>query len=73
MTSLLKPTSPLETTTGKLAAVGLKSANKYIFRALLSISSAALMVRVGGMLNQIVVSANFGADATMDGYFVVYT
>jgi putative peptidoglycan lipid II flippase len=53
-----------------LRAVRLKSANKHIFRALLSLASAALLVRVFGMLNQIVVTGRFGAGAAMDAYFV---
>src|ERR1700693_4181119 len=57
----------------QLAAIKLKSANKYIFRALLSIASAALLIRVMGMFNQVVVSARFGAGATMDAYFVAST
>jgi putative peptidoglycan lipid II flippase len=48
----------------------LKSANKKIFRALLSIASAALLIRIMGMLNQIVVTARFGEGAAMDAYFV---
>jgi putative peptidoglycan lipid II flippase len=73
MTTQLKPTNSLGTISAQLVAVRLKSANKHIFRALLSLSSAALLARMGGMLNQIVVSSNFGAGATMDAYFVVYT
>ncbi len=61
---------PLGTTTGRLAAIRLKSANKYIFRALLSLASANLLIRVMGMLNQIVVTARFGQGASMDAYFV---
>lgn len=57
----------------RMAAVRLKSANKYIFRALLSLASAALLVRVMGMLNQVIVSSRYGAGATMDAYFVAYT
>src|SRR5438876_4450828 len=60
-------------TSVQLAAIKLKSANKYIFRALLSIASAALLIRVMGMFNQVVVSARFGAGATMDAYFVAST
>lgn len=60
-------------TSVRMAAIRLKSANKYIFRALLSIASAALLIRVMGMFNQIVVSARFGAGATMDAYFVAST
>jgi putative peptidoglycan lipid II flippase len=46
------------------------STNKKILRALLSLSSAALLVRVAGMLNQLVVSSRFGAGPAMDAYFV---
>jgi putative peptidoglycan lipid II flippase len=61
------------TTSAHLAAVRLKSTHKQIFRALLSLSSAALLARMAGMLNQIVVTSHFGASATMDAYFVAYT
>jgi murein biosynthesis integral membrane protein MurJ len=57
-------------TTGHLMAVQLKAANKYIWRALLSLASAALLLRLGGMVNQVVVSAKFGAGPAMDAYFV---
>lgn len=60
-------------TTGRMAAIRLKSANKHIFRALLSLASAALLIRVGGMFNQMVVSAQFGAGTLMDAYFVAST
>ncbi len=65
-----RSSGPLTTTTAHMMAVRVKSANKYIFRALLSLASAALLVRVFGMLNQIVVTGHFGAGATMDAYFV---
>ncbi len=61
---------PLSTTSAHLAAVRLKSANKQIFRALLSLASANLLIRVMGMLNQVVVAARFGQGAQMDAYFV---
>jgi len=57
----------------RLAAVRLKSANKQIFRALLSLSSAALLSRMMGMLNQVIVTSRFGAGAAMDAYFVAST
>ncbi|HZS78650.1 MAG TPA: murein biosynthesis integral membrane protein MurJ [Ktedonobacteraceae bacterium] len=60
-------------TTTRIAAVRLKSANKYIFRALLSLASANLLIRVAGMLNQIVVTYRFGQSAMMDSYFVAST
>ncbi|MDQ6660055.1 MAG: hypothetical protein M3Z24_03710, partial [Chloroflexota bacterium] len=61
-------------TTGRLMAIRpLKSVNKQIFRALLSLASAALLIRVFGMFNQIVVTERFGAGATMDAYFVAST
>ena len=63
----------LGTTSGRIAAVRLKSTNKQIFRALLSLSSALLLTRIAGMLNQSVASSSFGAGARMDAYFVVYT
>jgi putative peptidoglycan lipid II flippase len=47
-----------------------RSDNLRIFHALLSLSSAALLVRVFGMLNQVVVTSRFGAGPTMDAYFV---
>ncbi len=65
-----RSSGPLTTTTAHMMAVRVKSANKHIFRALLSLASAALLVRVFGMLNQIVVTGRFGAGATMDAYFV---
>jgi putative peptidoglycan lipid II flippase len=60
----------LSTTTAHIRAIRLKNANKYIFRALLSLASAALLTRVFGMLNQIVVTERYGAGAAMDAYFV---
>ncbi len=56
-----------------IAAIRLKSANKYIFRALLSMASAALLTRMMGMLNQVIVTSRFGAGATMDAYFIATT
>ena len=61
---------PLSSITGSLRVVGAKSVHSSIFRALLSISSAALLIRVFGMLNQVVITSHFGASATMDAYFV---
>src|ERR1700676_5034135 len=49
------------------------SVNKQIFRALLSLASAVLLVRVVGLLNQIVTTAHFGAGAAMDAYLVAYS
>ena len=64
---------PLNTTGSHVATRPLKSVHKQIFRALLILSSAALVVRVFGMLNQIVASGRFGAGAKMDAYFVAST
>lgn len=61
---------PLGTTSARLVAVQLKSANKYIFRALLSLASANLLIRVAGLLNQVIVTARFGQGESMDAYFV---
>ncbi len=63
----------LGTTIPRMAAIPAKSVHKQIFRALLALSSAALLVRVIGMLNQIVVTKRFGAGAEMDAYFVAST
>lgn len=60
----------LSTTTKSLRRASRGSVNKQIFHALLSIASAALLIRVMGMLNQIIVSSRFGAGATMDAYIV---
>src|SRR5438876_7697670 len=61
---------PLSTTSGRMAAIQLKSANKQIFRALLSLGSANLLIRIMGMVNQTIVTARFGQGAAMDAYFV---
>ncbi|GCE17400.1 hypothetical protein KDK_12000 [Dictyobacter kobayashii] len=60
----------LSTTSARLVAVKIKSANKNIFRALLSLASANLLIRVMGLLNQVVVTAKFGQDQHMDAYYV---
>ena len=64
------PLSQTVQSTGRVVAIQVKGANKHILRALVSLASAALLLRVGGMVNQVVVSASFGAGATMDAYFV---
>lgn len=46
------------------------SVNQRIFHAFLRMSSALLLIRIIGMVNQIVVTAHFGAGADMDAYFV---
>lgn len=61
---------PLSNTSAHLIAVRLKGANRQIFRAFLRIASATLLIRVMGMVSQIVISGHFGAGATMDAYFV---
>jgi putative peptidoglycan lipid II flippase len=61
---------PLNNTSTPMAAVHIKSTNKHIFRALLNLASVALLVRIMGMLNQVVVSSKFGAGAKMDAYFI---
>src|SRR5260370_28383840 len=67
------PSGSLSTTSPRMAAMPAKSVHKQIFRALLTLSSAALLIRVMGMLNQIVVTRRFGAGPTMDAYFVAST
>ncbi len=53
-----------------IVAPQVKAANTHVLRALLHLISAALLLRVGGMINQVIASASFGAGATMDAYFV---
>jgi murein biosynthesis integral membrane protein MurJ len=67
------PSGSLSTTSSRMAAMPAKSVHKQIFRALLTLSSAALLARGMGMLNQIVVTSRFGAGAAMDAYFVAST
>lgn len=63
---------PLSATDTHLATKP-QSVHGQIFRALLLLSSAALLVRVFGMVNQVVASGRYGAGATMDAYFVAST
>lgn len=67
---MYETSGPLTTTTARMIAVRLKGANRQIFRVLLSLASAALLVRLFGLLNQVIVTGRFGAGATMDAYFV---
>ena len=68
-----QPARPLGPTGARIPGASLKSANRQIVTALLSLASAALLIRVVGMVNQIVVSSRFGAGASMDAYFVAST
>jgi putative peptidoglycan lipid II flippase len=61
---------PPGTTSARLIAVRVKSANKNIFRALLSLASANLLMRVVGMLSLIATTYRFGQGAEMDAYNV---
>lgn len=62
------------TTSARLKAIlPTRVVNRQIFRALLSLASAALLLRVMGMLNQIVVSSRYGAGPNMDAYFIAST
>jgi Uncharacterized membrane protein, putative virulence factor len=61
---------PLSATSARLVAVKIKSANKNIFRALLSLASANLLIRVIGLLNQVIVTAKFGQGESMDAYYI---
>jgi len=60
----------MHTTDARLDAVRRPSANQLIFRALLSIGSAALVVRAMGMVSQVATTSRFGAGAEMDAYLV---
>src|SRR5438045_4968384 len=61
---------PLGTTSARLIAVHIKSANKNIFRALVSLASANLVMRLMGMLGLLVVTYRFGQGPKMDAYNV---
>src|SRR5215470_15483214 len=61
---------PLGTTSARLIAVHIKSANKNIFRALLSLASANLIMRLAGMLGLLVTNYKFGISGPMDAYNV---
>lgn len=60
---------PLGTTSARLIAVHIKSANKNIFRALVSLASANLIMRLAGMLS-LLVTSRFGLSTAMDAYNV---
>lgn len=63
--------SPTATKAGALAgATRRRSANQLILRALVSLASAALLVRVMGLVSQIAITSRFGEGAEMDAYFV---
>lgn len=51
-------------------AARLRAVNKKVFPALLGLASAALLIRVMGLVNQVAVTSLFGAGAAMDAYFV---
>jgi putative peptidoglycan lipid II flippase len=59
---------PLGTTSARLIAVHIKSANKNIFRALVSLASANLIMRLAGMIGLLVTNYKFGVGSAMDAY-----
>lgn len=61
---------PPGTTDAHPAAAHAQAVNNRIFQALLGLASANLLIRVIGMLNQVVVTAQFGQGSTMDAYYV---
>ena len=67
------PSRALGTSSARLVAIRLKSANKNIFRAMLSLSSANLLIRLMGLINAIIVTARFGQGPAMDAYFIATT
>ena len=70
----LLPNSDFEVKTGttsmNLIAVRIKTADRQIFRALLRLGSANLLIRVMGMLQQIVITSFFGLGVVMDAYTI---
>ncbi|MBE3560249.1 MAG: O-antigen ligase family protein, partial [Ktedonobacteraceae bacterium] len=68
-----KPTSqPLGNTSARLIAVHVRSANKNIFKALLSLASANLLLRFMGLGMQIIVVSHFALGVEMDAYTDAY-
>ncbi len=63
---------PVLTESAYMASVRLSSPNKNrnIFRALLSLASAALLIRLMGLVYQVIVTGRFGLGGEMDAYFV---
>lgn len=53
-----------------MASVRLSSPKKNIFRALVSLASAALLIRLMGLVYQVIVTGRFGLGEAMDAYFV---
>ena len=49
---------------------GAKAFQQKTLRAVFSLIFAAMLLRIGSMLNQVVISAHFGAGEAMDAYFV---
>src|SRR5690242_13983173 len=64
---------PSGATSPDLIAAHAQPVNNQIFRALLSLATANLLIRIVGMLNQVVVTAQFGQGSSMDAYFVAQT
>src|SRR5437660_2296087 len=65
-----RKSQPPGITDAHLITAHAQSTNHSILRALLGLASANLLIRIVGMLNQIVVTAQFGQGATMDAYYV---
>src|SRR5947209_1976683 len=61
---------PASATTGPPEAVQLRPANRQILRAVMSIASATLLIRMMSMVMQIVVTSRFGEGPAMDAYFI---
>lgn len=60
----------LGTTSWRLEAVRLRSANKLILSALVALASATLLVRIFGLGMQVVITRQFGVGSAMDAYLV---
>ncbi|HEV2580662.1 MAG TPA: murein biosynthesis integral membrane protein MurJ [Ktedonobacteraceae bacterium] len=63
-------TQPMLSRSAYMAAVRLGSPKKNIFRALLSLASAALLIRLMGLVYQVIVTGHFGLGDAMDAYFI---
>lgn len=64
------PSARATSTPGGLIPIRSGIIHRRTLQALFSLISAALLFRIGGMVNQVIISARFGAGGAMDAYFV---
>jgi murein biosynthesis integral membrane protein MurJ len=70
ITAITTQRMPVASDSAALAVVRLSSPKKNIFRALISLASASLLIRLMGLVYQVIVTGRFGLGDAMDAYFV---